>query len=98
MADDRDTNPKEGTAPPLVDVAHAPLIFFEGIPAFGTLNGVINVTLSTHRTLVGPEGIPATEQVVVAYLRGSVPAARILRDAIDKALLLAEPTGEGKAN
>jgi hypothetical protein len=35
---------------------------------------------------------------VVAYLRGNVPAALSLRQAIDKALLLAAPTQEGKAN
>jgi hypothetical protein len=39
------------------------------------------------------------EQVVVAYLRGNILAAQSLRDAIDKALLLASPpAGEGKAN
>ena len=38
------------------------------------------------------------DQVVTAYLRGNIPAAISLRDAIDKALLLAAPTQEGKAN
>jgi hypothetical protein len=38
------------------------------------------------------------DQVVVAYLRGNVQAAINLREAIDKALLLAAPTQEGKAN
>jgi hypothetical protein len=35
---------------------------------------------------------------VVAYLRGNVQAALSLRQAIDNALLLAAPTGAGKAN
>ncbi|HEY6254760.1 MAG TPA: hypothetical protein VIY51_03110 [Xanthobacteraceae bacterium] len=38
------------------------------------------------------------DQVVVAHLRGNVLAARSLRQAIDKALLLAAPTTESKAN
>jgi hypothetical protein len=97
VTDTPDTHSKE-SAPPLSDVPHAPFIFFEGTPGFGTLNGVINITLTTHRTLAGPDGHVTTDQVVVAYLRGSIPAARILRDSIDRALLLAVPTGEGKAN
>jgi len=36
--------------------------------------------------------------VVVAYLRGNVQAAHSLKAAIDRALLLAAPTPEGKSN
>jgi hypothetical protein len=97
VTDNPDTHPKEPPHP-LSDVPHAPFIFFEGTPGFGVLNGVINITLTAHRTLVGADGNVSTDQVVVAYLRGSIPAARILRDSIDRALLLAAPTGEGKAN
>jgi hypothetical protein len=101
VTDNPDKEPKEGaglTAPPLIDVAHAPVIFFEGTPGFGYLNGVVNVTLAVHRTLVRPDGTVFTDQVVVGYLRGSIPAARSLRDSIDRALLLAAPTVEGRAN
>ena len=98
MADNPETYPKEGAIAPMFDAPHAPFVFYEGTPAFGVLNGVINVTLAAHRTLAHPDGTVATEQVVVAYLRGSILAARTLRDSIDRALLLAAPTGEGKAN
>ena len=97
MADDPDPHPKEGVIP-LSDTLQAPFIFYEKAPAFVFADGVINVTLSAHRTLVGKDGVVTTEQVVVAYLRGTVPAALSLRQAIDKALLLAAPTQEGKAN
>jgi hypothetical protein len=97
VTDNPDTHPKEPPHP-LTDVPHAPLIFFEGTPGFGFVSGVISITLTAHRTLVGAGGKLTTDQLVVAYLRGSVPAARILRDALDRALLLAAPTGEGKAN
>ena len=60
-------------------------------------SGVLNITLSAHRTLLGPDGV-ITEQVAVAYLRGNVQAALSLRQAIDNAVLLAAPTGAGKAN
>jgi hypothetical protein len=98
VTDNPDAHAKDGAIAPMIDDPHAPFIFYEGTPAFGVLNGVINITLAAHQTLARPDGTVATEQVVVAYLRGSVLAARILRDSIDRALLLAAPTGEGKAN
>jgi hypothetical protein len=97
MADNPDTRPKEGAVIPVSDVPHAPFIFYELAPALGFTNGVVNVTLSAHRTWAGPGGI-VNEQVVVAYLRGNVQAALNLRQAIDNALLLAAPTTEGKAH
>jgi hypothetical protein len=97
MADNPDARPKEGVVIPVSDTAHAPFIFFEGAPAFGFTNGVVNITLSANRTWVGSGGV-VNDQVVVAYLRGNIPAALSLRQAIDSALLLAAPTQEGKAN
>jgi hypothetical protein len=94
MADDPDPHPKES----LGDTLHAPFIFYEQAPSLGFNNGVINITLSAHRTLVGKDGVVVNEHVVVAYLRGNVPAALSLRQAIDNALLLVAPTQEGKAN
>jgi hypothetical protein len=96
MADNPDPRP----AQPIIPVSHAPhapFIFYEGAPAFGFTNGVVNITLSANRASVGPNGI-VNEQVVVAYLRGNVQAALSLRDSLDKALLLAAPTGAGKSN
>ncbi len=97
MADNPDTRPAKGAIIQVSDVPHAPFIFYEVAPAFGFMNGVVNITLSANRTWAGPNGI-VNEQVVVAYLRGNIPAALSLRQAIDDALLLAAPTGEGKSN
>jgi hypothetical protein len=97
MADNPDTRPKEGVIIPVGDTQHAPFIFYEGAPAFGFTNRVVNITLSANRTWVGPDGI-RNDQVVTAYLRGNIQAALSLRAAIDSALLLAAPTAEGKAN
>ena len=80
------------------DTSHAPFIYFENAPAFGFMSGVVNITLSANRTYAGPEGAVVNEQIVVAYLRGSIPAALNLRKAIDKALLLAAPTPQDKAS
>ena len=80
------------------DTSHAPFVYFENAPAFGFMSGVVNITLSANRTYAGPEGAVVNEQIVVAYLRGNVPAALNLRQAIDKALLLAAPTPQDKAS
>jgi hypothetical protein len=99
MADNPDPRPGEvAVIIPVNDVPHAPFIFYEWAPAFGFVNGVVNLTLAANRTWVGPDGTAMNDQVVVAYLRGNIQAAIGLRKAIDDALLLAAPTTEGKAN
>jgi hypothetical protein len=97
MADNPDTRPQEIMIQ-VSDTAHAPFIFYEMAPAFGFTNGVVNITLSANRTWIGPNNTVMNEQVVVAYLRGNILAALALRDALDKALLLASPTQGDKAN
>ena len=98
MADNPNPLPKEGTVIPVTDTPHAPFIFYDRIAAMGHADGIINITLAAHRAWVGFDGL-VTDPVVTAYLRGSVQAAIRLREAIDKALLLAAvPAGEGKAN
>jgi hypothetical protein len=88
----------EPKLPLIVDAPHAPFIFFENAPMFSFMNGVVCVTLSANRTWIDAHGV-ANEQVVVAYLRGNVQAARGLRDAIDRALLMgAPPEGKGQTN
>ena len=94
MTDNPDPRAGKMTAIPISDVPHAPFIFYENAPAFGFTNGVVNITLSANRTYAGPDGATANEQIVVAYLRGNIPAALSLRQAIDNALLLAAPTGQ----
>ena len=96
MADNPEA-PRE-KVPAISDAPHAPFVFYENAPAFGFTNGIVNITLSAHRTYAGPDGAIVNEQVITAYLRGNVPAALSLRQAIDSALLQAAPTGQDKAS
>jgi hypothetical protein len=98
MADNPEARPENVPTIPVSDTPHAPFIFYEYAPAFGFTNGVVNITLSANRTYAGPDGAIVNEQVVIAYLRGNIPAALSLRQAIDNALLLAAPTGQDKAS
>jgi hypothetical protein len=98
MTEKPNPSPTEATVIPVSDVPHAPFIFYEWAPSFGFTNGIINITLAANRSWVGPDGSIVNEQVAVAYLRGNVQAALGLRDSLDKALLLAAPTTQGKTN
>jgi hypothetical protein len=79
--------------------ANAPFIYFENAPFFGLLNGVGQISLSAGRPMVvTAEGPIAGDIVLVAHLRGNLPAIRALRGALDGILLMAEPKPEGPAN
>jgi len=98
MADNPDPRPAQVPIIPVSDSPHAPFIFYEWAPAFGFTNGIVNLSLAANRSHIGKDGAALNEQVVVAHLRGNVQAALSLRDSVNKALLLAAPTPEGKTN
>lgn len=78
--------------------ADAPFLYFENAPAFGTLNGILKVTLTATRDMVQPSGQICSDHVVVAHLRMNAHAARALKAALDGALLLASPPASGTPN
>jgi hypothetical protein len=84
---------KTTNANPLVvaDAPHAPFLYFDNAPTLGHLAGLITITLSAQRVLAGEDGKVVADNVAVAYLRCNIPAARSLRDALDKALLASMP-------
>lgn len=79
--------------------AQAPFIYFDMAPTFGCLDGIVNVTLEAVRhQLPNPSVGVVSDRVVVAHLRMSVPAATVLRDVLNQALLLAAPAASGQKN
>ena len=77
-----------------------PIVYFDNSPCISHLNGIIGITLTvTGGVPTEADGVE-TAAAVVAYLKCNVFAAITLRDAIDKALLLAQPVEkpEGKAH
>src|SRR5207249_2646920 len=80
------------------DAVRAPIIYFEGTPTFGYGNGVVNLMLATNVVLPTADGGTVTQAVAVAHLRCNLPAAAQLRDTLEKALLIATPAPDGKAN
>jgi hypothetical protein len=76
------------------DDRHAPVVFFDAVPAVGVYAGIVGVTLSVDlaRT-IEPSEVTVTH-TVIAYLRTSVQGAMLLRDNLDKAILMAMPKPE----
>jgi hypothetical protein len=87
-----------------LDIQLSPLplsiTYFENAPSFSYLNGIIGVALSV--ATVVPDGANNTREIasIVSTLKCNIPAAIALRDAINGALLLAQPVekSEGPAN
>lgn len=97
-----DKQPKPSPQPlltlPVVDVPHAPIVFFDMAPNFGNGPGVVHVTLAAWRHLPDNKGGTTSDLVVSGYLRCSVPAAISLRDAINNALLMGVAPADGGQN
>jgi len=79
--------------------AHAPILYFEEVPVFGHFQGLIRMTLTAARILPTEDEKVAIDYAVVAHLRMSIASAHALKEAIEKALLLAAPAaGPEKPN
>ncbi len=92
-------SPKDKTAPPIpfVDRDRAPVIFFDQSPTGAFANGIVSLTLSTDVFSTAADGSVFTEHAIVAHLKTSVAGLKSIREMLDKALLMAEPTA-GEAN
>jgi hypothetical protein len=76
--------------PPLLkNAAAAPFVYFDGVPVFGVVNGVVQLELAANVVVPKPDGGVQLEMVCTIHLRGSLPAMELLSDAIDKALDMA---------
>lgn len=75
------------------------VVYFDGVPGLSFLNGVVGVTLVVTGNVPNGETVINCASVV-AHLKCNIPAAIALRDAINSALLLAQPVEkpEGPAN
>lgn len=87
----KSTNPKPASAPVLLkNVANAPVVYFDGVPTYGLLAGVVQLELAASVIFPRADGTVGSDAICVAHLRCSVNAARNLSAALDKALDMAE--------
>jgi hypothetical protein len=84
-----DKPPSEAALPPYEDNSTAPLVYFDLVPAHGTMNGAVQIELAS-RILAPAEGVVAIKFMTTGRLRCTPAAAKFLRDAIDAALKMQE--------
>jgi hypothetical protein len=81
-------------APPLIyedTGAAAPLIYFDIVGAYGTMNGSIELELATRILVPRPDGSTEVKFISSGRLRCSPNAAVNLRNGLDAALKMLEP-------
>jgi hypothetical protein len=83
--------------PPLLkSAAVAPFIYFDGAPAYGCANGIVEIELAARVLMPKNDGTAATDLVCVSHLRCSAAAASNLREALDKAIEMLTQQGQPK--
>jgi hypothetical protein len=70
--------------------ASAPLIYFDIVGAYGTMNGSIEVELATRILIPRPDGATDVKFLASGRLRCTPTAATNLRNALDAALKMLE--------
>jgi hypothetical protein len=70
--------------------AHAPVVYFDIVGAYGTMNGAIEVELATRILVPKSDGSTEVKFISSARLRCSAHAALNLRNALDTALKMLE--------
>ena len=82
--------PSNKSQPPLLkNAAAAPFVYFDLVPAFGVVNGVVELELAAQMVVPTADGNAHAETVCTVHLRGSLAAMEGLSSAIDKALDMA---------
>jgi len=80
-----------------VEADHAPIISFDEVPFFGTMDGVGRLTIAAQVfAQTNDDGTISAEHVITAHLRGSLRAMTSLRDTIDQLLMAAMPPTSGQ--
>ena len=85
MADE----PRKVRSSEILGTDTAPLIYFDGVTAFGVVSGTVQLELAANIILPSTDGGTSTLIRTTAYLRCSSNGAADLKQAIDKALEMA---------
>jgi hypothetical protein len=70
--------------------AAAPLVYFDIVGAYGTMNGAVEVELATRILVPKPDGSTEVKFISSGRLRCSANAATNLRNGLDAALKMLE--------
>ena len=70
----------------LKNAAAAPIVYFDGVPVYGTFGGNVEIELASRALLPKADGGVAVDMVCVAHLRCSPQAAAGLINALQHAI------------
>ena len=70
--------------------ASAPLVYFDIVGAYGTMNGAVEVELATRILVPKPDGSTEVKFISSGRIRCSANAAANLRNGLDAALKMLE--------
>ena len=74
--------------------AAAPLVYFDIVGAYGTMNGSVEIELATRILVPKPDGATEVKFISSGRIRCSANAAATLRNGLDAALkMLEQPQG-----
>ena len=98
MSTDPTELPAVPAPPTIAGNERAPFIYCDGVSAYGSQHGAIQIELAARTMLPLPDGVTVkNEFIVTPHLRCSPAAALALKDAIEKALAqLAEAIQAGQ--
>ena len=89
-------NKPPAATPLLKNAANAPVIFFDGVPVCGMINGIVELELAVRLLMPRSDGSVYVDMSCVAHLRCNANSAMQLREVIDKALALSNATEQQK--
>ena len=72
--------------PLLKNAGTAPVVYFDGVPVFGTFNGMVELELVMRMMSPKPDGSVQVDMNCVAHLRCTVLAAEQLMDVLERVL------------
>ncbi len=89
--------------PEYVPVPTAPTVYFDFVPTYGVLSGIIQIELATRALQPLQDGSVGTPTIETGRLRCNPVAAKFLKDALEAALKMLEqpqapPPATGKLN
>lgn len=78
------------------NAASAPMVFFDSVPSYGTLGGVIEVEIAARVLVSRSDGTVGVEVISAGHLRCGIEAAASLRDTLDRALTMHADTSKAR--
>jgi hypothetical protein len=91
MADDKLPDQPVHVQPSVINAVGAPTLIIDGCPNFGVYDGICSMTVGTAvRTAMTDESV-RTDLVVIAHLRFGIQTAKVLKETLDKVILMASP-------